>query len=207
MQDVSKGEGRTVLFVSHNMASIRQLCTTGVLLENGMVKYAGDIDETIERYLATSTFRECLIKDAITECKEVVKINNVKVNECTSNHVAISIKRPEINVVVAGHLYEPQKMGLEIRLSDSSGTSIALYSPHHGNSPLLPAGDFVINETMTLPSCLMSGDYLCSMYLTNSSVEGLVDIPNAFLLEVDGCATPNGFQFSYNSQTGFLYLK
>ena len=36
MKDVSKGEGRTVLFVSHNMASIRNLCTTGVLQENGM---------------------------------------------------------------------------------------------------------------------------------------------------------------------------
>ena len=39
MKDVSQGQGRTVLFVSHNMASIRNLCTTGVLLENGMVKF------------------------------------------------------------------------------------------------------------------------------------------------------------------------
>ena len=36
MKDVSTGEGRTVLFVSHNMASVRNLCTTGVLQENGM---------------------------------------------------------------------------------------------------------------------------------------------------------------------------
>jgi lipopolysaccharide transport system ATP-binding protein len=51
MQDVSKGEGRTVLFVSHNMASIRQLCNRGVMLKNGTVDFMGDIDETIERYL------------------------------------------------------------------------------------------------------------------------------------------------------------
>ena len=38
MQDVSKGGGRTVLFVSHNLGSIRQLCTSGVLLENGIIK-------------------------------------------------------------------------------------------------------------------------------------------------------------------------
>ena len=51
MQDVSKGEGRTVLFVSHNMASVKSLCKTGVLLENGSVKYIGGINETVERYI------------------------------------------------------------------------------------------------------------------------------------------------------------
>ena len=51
MQDVSKGEGRTVLFVSHNMASVKSLCKTGVLLENGSVKYIGGINETVELYI------------------------------------------------------------------------------------------------------------------------------------------------------------
>lgn len=50
MQDVSKGEGRTVLFVSHNMASIKQLCNTGLLLENGQIAFSGDIQETINQY-------------------------------------------------------------------------------------------------------------------------------------------------------------
>ena len=51
MQDVSKGEGRTVLFVSHNMASIRALCKSGVLLEKGSVRYSGRIDEVVGYYL------------------------------------------------------------------------------------------------------------------------------------------------------------
>lgn len=51
MQDVSRGEGRTVLFVSHNMASIRQLCTTGLLLDNGKVAFRGNINETVAKYL------------------------------------------------------------------------------------------------------------------------------------------------------------
>ena len=55
MQDVSQGEGRTVLFVSHNMTSVRALCRNGLLLENGMVKYSGTIDETIYRYLAVDS--------------------------------------------------------------------------------------------------------------------------------------------------------
>lgn len=51
MQDVSKGEGRTVLFVSHNMASVRALCSRGLILENGKVFFDGNIDEVIEMYL------------------------------------------------------------------------------------------------------------------------------------------------------------
>lgn len=52
MKDISSGAGRTVLFVSHNMTSIRQLCHNGVLLENGMVSYIGPIEDTINHYLA-----------------------------------------------------------------------------------------------------------------------------------------------------------
>jgi len=50
MQDVSKGEGRTVLFVSHNMASIRQLCTKGIVLKNGKVEFQGTQLEAINHY-------------------------------------------------------------------------------------------------------------------------------------------------------------
>ena len=50
MQDVSKGQGRTVLFVSHNMASMLQLCHTGLLLKNGMVEYTGGIEDVVNFY-------------------------------------------------------------------------------------------------------------------------------------------------------------
>ena len=51
MKDVSKGEGRTVLFVSHNMASVKALCKTGILLENGSLKYSGNIYDTVDYYI------------------------------------------------------------------------------------------------------------------------------------------------------------
>lgn len=50
MQDVSKGEGRTVLFVSHNMTAVKNLCKSGVLLENGQLKMLGRIDDVIKVY-------------------------------------------------------------------------------------------------------------------------------------------------------------
>ena len=50
MQDVSKGEGRTVLFVSHNMASVRSLCSSAIVLDKGQIKATGQTDKMIELY-------------------------------------------------------------------------------------------------------------------------------------------------------------
>ncbi|MFV5688930.1 ABC transporter ATP-binding protein [Flavobacterium sp. ZT3R25] len=51
MQDISKGQGRTVLFVSHNMAAVKSLCTRGILLENGKIKEINNINSIISNYL------------------------------------------------------------------------------------------------------------------------------------------------------------
>ena len=55
MQDVSKGGGRTVLFVSHNMAAVQKLCKRGILLEDGTVKYSGGIEDTVRMYIDDGT--------------------------------------------------------------------------------------------------------------------------------------------------------
>ena len=54
MGDVTKGEGRTILFVSHNMTAIKELCTSGILLSQGKMDYSGDILETIVQYQKNS---------------------------------------------------------------------------------------------------------------------------------------------------------
>ena len=51
MQDVSKGEGRTVLFVSHNMTAVKSLCKKGIILQNGMIYYSGDVNSAVSQYL------------------------------------------------------------------------------------------------------------------------------------------------------------
>ncbi|MGO4821842.1 MULTISPECIES: ABC transporter ATP-binding protein [unclassified Flavobacterium] len=50
MQDISKQGGRTVLFVSHNMAAVKSLCTRGIVLENGGVVFDGGVEEALSRY-------------------------------------------------------------------------------------------------------------------------------------------------------------
>ena len=50
MDDVAKG-GRTVLFVSHNMGAVRNLCKSGIVLKDGMIEYRGTANAAVDRYL------------------------------------------------------------------------------------------------------------------------------------------------------------
>lgn len=52
MQDISKGEGRTVLFVSHNMAAVKSLCTRTIVLEHGSTVFEGGTDEAVDYYIS-----------------------------------------------------------------------------------------------------------------------------------------------------------
>ena len=72
MGDVSKGEGRTVLFVSHNMAAVKSLCTKGIVLENGLIKVIGNTDYALSvhqkdssndaLYSVEKSFKEIYVK-------------------------------------------------------------------------------------------------------------------------------------------------
>ena len=55
MQDISKGDGRTVIFVSHNMAAVKSLCTRGIVLEHGKVVFEGDQNESVDYYLSVES--------------------------------------------------------------------------------------------------------------------------------------------------------
>lgn len=69
MQDVSAGEGRTVLFVSHNMTSVKKLCKNGLILREGRIDYQGDIESTIDRYLENQSERSNTDLASITDRK------------------------------------------------------------------------------------------------------------------------------------------
>ncbi len=58
MQDVARSDGRTILFVSHNMTAVKTLCTQAVLLEKGRVTHAGSVNEVVNTYLHKSSANE-----------------------------------------------------------------------------------------------------------------------------------------------------
>ncbi|MCQ2336017.1 MAG: ABC transporter ATP-binding protein [Paludibacteraceae bacterium] len=67
MQDVANGEGRTVLFVSHNMASVRNLCKNGIVLKDGSIEYVGTANQAVDYYIDSnvSSFNKSINIDGI----------------------------------------------------------------------------------------------------------------------------------------------
>jgi lipopolysaccharide transport system ATP-binding protein len=63
MNDVAKGEGRTVLFVSHNMAAIESLCDKAIMLSNGNVNFSGKSNDAIKKYKESNFY---LLKESIS---------------------------------------------------------------------------------------------------------------------------------------------
>lgn len=83
MKDVSS-EGRTVLFVSHNMSAIKNLCTKGILLENGCLTINSSMSEVINAY-GTSLTNNSSDLSAITKRKGVGEIIFTKIKIDTNN--------------------------------------------------------------------------------------------------------------------------
>lgn len=67
MSDVSRAEGRTILYVSHNMNTIRQLCDRVIVLDHGKVKFDGDVEEGILIYLNVNTKQEGTYYDLLNK--------------------------------------------------------------------------------------------------------------------------------------------
>jgi lipopolysaccharide transport system ATP-binding protein len=61
MEEVSSSEGRTILFVSHNMSAIQKLCNKGILLNKGSMQASGDIETITTIYLNSGNYSESFI--------------------------------------------------------------------------------------------------------------------------------------------------
>lgn len=92
MQDVSKGDGRTVLFVSHNMASVKALCHSGILLDNGRIKYLGNIKDTVDYYIGDggSTENQYFNDLSTAPGNDIIRIKSFEIlPNIKSNHIDI----------------------------------------------------------------------------------------------------------------------
>jgi lipopolysaccharide transport system ATP-binding protein len=78
MQDVSHSQGRTVLFVSHNMVAIKSLCTKGIVLKNGSIEFTGNIEDCISSYLNQNT---------LSDFKPIKDVSRVKRNLGNQNAI------------------------------------------------------------------------------------------------------------------------
>ena len=175
MQDISKSEGRTVLFVSHNMAAVRSLCTKGMLIENGKTVFFGDIDETIDLYLKSSIFSfnsnnyiEFEEKEApIQISKFEVSSLNLKGERSNSSGVLMGNILEFSIFVLAKQVYNNLKASIII--STASGTRIAAIRSHEITDFVFDSkGDFVFKATAS-DLKLMPGDYVVTIALAENN--------------------------------------
>lgn len=205
MQDVSRGEGRTVLFVSHNMASINKLCKKGILLDNGSIEFQGSASETISRYLSSNNgLIDTALPAKISILNHSLSIDSITINRQTSNVINYwGNGKKRIEVSIQGHLAVAMNISVEVFMYDENEVLIASYSPTHwnGNTYNFPIGEFSINELIVLPELLTSGEYSFSIVLSQMNIEWLARIDNAAHIRIEGISSPHTgvpFEHSYS---------
>ncbi|HWY98738.1 MAG TPA: polysaccharide ABC transporter ATP-binding protein [Bacteroidia bacterium] len=125
MEDVSKN-GRTVLFVSHNMATISSLCTKTIVLDKGKLADMGDTDKVIHSYLQAGKRSTGEIRDdsaAVAGAK--LKIRSTRI----LNHDQVSVS--ELNNGNRGFI----EIGFEI-LQEGRGYNVAIQLNHFQYGPI-----------------------------------------------------------------------
>src|SRR5207253_10777670 len=105
MGEVSKGDGRTVLFVSHNFSSILELCTEGIYLKNGRVQLMDKIEKVVETY-AESSHNNVARFDNHLEYATASQVNDTIVIEAKYN-TDIDVDFPLLGFLIKTNLSIP----------------------------------------------------------------------------------------------------
>ncbi|OBX21228.1 lipopolysaccharide transport system ATP-binding protein [Gelidibacter algens] len=189
MQDISRGEGRTVLFVSHNMAAVESLCTRGVLLEHGKIKSVGAIDEIVKVYLTANAFPSTKLSE-MTKRKGHQKLvfeEAVFVSENQTNNIIETFKDLQVKVQLKRNVTEPiRNFKIDVGFNNYMGDRVAWLSTETIVSDFnLDKEDSIIFIIRDLP--LAPGDYTCNFFcMTNNEIaDWLVEVMPFTVVEKD----------------------
>ncbi len=189
MQDVSKGEGRTVLFVSHNMAAVRSLCTRGVMLKNGTIDYIGSIPDTLDHYLKDDDGKQDeLIINNLQWKKYTIKIKNIEINNTPKSRSIVKNGQKSLELLIEGDTEEDMNYDIMMIFKSKEGVPLAAYAKGHymGTIQHLPKGEFKIHKTIILPDILTKGAVTIDLYIHHPMVEYYIKAPNCCILDCEG---------------------
>lgn len=207
MGDVSNGEGRTVLFVSHNMASIKQLCNKGIFLEQGTIRYEGNIDECINLYSNDNISADSSILDVLNIKEPNLSISHFSVNGIHGTTIPMNFDNNEINIRVEGELKEDAEFELEALFFNNFDIPMMFYAPgHYEGVKKHPKGKFVVEKTIHLPEGINKGNLYMHAYLADPGKKMYTDLRNKIRVEFEGTRMQTGWVFQIDS-AGVLYLK
>jgi len=170
--------GRTILFVSHNMASIRSICDEAIVLDRGRLVMKGEVNEAVDRYLA----------QAGTEADEVVETSNFTVNSVQiksgRSPVIKTFDPVEVKVCFVPKA-EIGDAGLYVSILTTDMRRLTgLDFKDFATAPPLPAGEvcelgFAVESLPLLP-----GTYQLEVHLKDMA-RGLIEtVPRAYQFEV-----------------------
>jgi len=189
MQDVSKEEGRTVLFVSHNMAAVRSLCTRGIMLKNGTIDYVGSIPDTLNHYLKNDDSKKCLkISDNIKWIKNTLHIYRITINGTEDSNSVITNGQTALDISIEGYAEENMTYDIMMILKSKEGIPFATYAIGHylGDIQNLKKGNFSIKRVIELPPILSKGMLNIDLYIHHPMVEYIMKAPDCCTLESEG---------------------
>ena len=210
MQDVSRGEGRTVLFVSHNMAAVKSLCTRGVVLENGKIVFQGTQDEAVDHYLKEDEklLAGSKIIEHITEKVPFIDITDISINGFRMSEFTILSEQNYIDISICGTTKLEVNVCLAVQFANANDVKIATYcyGIYKGEKLALPVGTFKIQRRIQLPKYIGSGETYLHISLFEPRIQTLVTFSKCAKIYFQGYSDPYCRPVKINSE-GFLGLE
>ena len=162
MQDVSRGEGRTVLFVSHNMAAVKNLCKSGILMNQGQIEFSGSAEDTINTYLSaekTELCRRCVLteKDHIKRPDISQEFEILEATLCNYGAVIATNEPIQLELRIKNNGSKVKVFQIAACVFDSADERVLEYSTN-----LLPVP--LAKKTFTVKLKLMHHDLFKGLY-------------------------------------------
>jgi lipopolysaccharide transport system ATP-binding protein len=179
MREISRGD-RTILFVSHNMAAVRNICTRGYALQQGSVVEQGPIDQVVDRYLASSNHE---LQDYLCAETSSFVVNEVSIY-AAGGPVIKTFDRLEVRVIVTAKtpILDP---GLYMAILTPENQRLSgLDFRDFQTAPAISAGQqaefgFSIDA---LP--FLHGSYELEIYLKDLATHRMERVPRTFPFEI-----------------------
>lgn len=175
MQDVSKNEGRTVLFVSHNMFSIKKLCNKGLLLQKGTVRLFGNLSNVVEEYEIETTIcsKSELSKRTNREGNGKVKATNCvlinKYGEPSNSIVCGDSITIEISLTRFLKSYVSSNIQVSVNICNLSGEKAVQFSNFFINEKIRIKDEVTVIQYKADNFPLNPGSYSVRLYISDNN--------------------------------------
>ncbi len=172
MQDVSRGEGRTVLFVSHNMAAVRALCKSGFVLRNGQTVYNDTANKCVDYYMSFNKLNDCnsfsIITDKYRKVHRSKELEYVKVQMLNDVNNMASKEPIRLNLWVKRNDKKIEECQFGIAINNARGDEVGVC---FSNNVHLLGKEEVFQVNVTLPyHQLAKGKYELVLSICNNNL-------------------------------------